>query len=265
MLSIVVCVKAVPDPKEADKLMIDPITRTLPRLDIPLVFNPLDCHAVEAAIQLKQKYSAHITALSMGPPPAGNILRECLALGADQGILLTDPAFAGADTFATAYTLAAAIKMVEPVDVVFCGMASSDGSTEWVGPQIAALLGYPVVTRVREILDDQGDNWLLKADFDRGYRKIKIKLPAVITVTRNLNQPKALSFSGILKARSKQIKEWNHDTLGMPIEHIGLKGSPTYVTEMTRLESSRAVEMIGGTLREKVECLVKILSDAGVA
>lgn len=265
MLDIVVCVKAVPDPKVADKLMIDPATRTLPRMDIPLVLNPMDCHALEAAIQLKKKYSAYITALSMGPPPAGNILRECLALGADHGILLTDAAFAGADTFATAYTLAAAIRLLGPVDVIFCGMASSDGSTEWVGPQIAALLGYPVVTRVREILDDQGEAWIIKADFDRGCRIVKIKLPAVITVTRELNQPKALSFSGILKARSKQIVEWNHETLGIPIDRIGLNGSPTYVTEMSRLESSRAVEMIGGTLQEKVERLMKLLSDAGVA
>ena len=264
MLNIVVCVKAVPDSSIAGKLKIDPITKSLPRLDIPLVINPLDCHALEAALQLKKKHETHITILCMGPPLAGNVVRECLALGADKGILLTDHAFAGADAFATAYTLAKAIEKNGSVDVVFCGMASSDGATEWVGPEIATFLNMPVVTMVREIVDDHGDEWIVKADFEHGYRKVKLKLPAVITVTRNLNQPKPLSFSGILKARSKEITEWNHVKLGIPVERIGLKGSPTCVTEMAHLESRRKVEMLEGTLQEKIERLVQILSDAGV-
>ena len=265
MLNIVVCVKAVPDPSVADKLKIDPVTKSLPRLDIPLVINPLDSHALEAGLQLKKKYEAHITVLCMGPPPAGNIVRECLALGADKGILLTDPAFAGADAFATAYTLAKAIEKIGSPNVVFCGMASSDGATEWVGPEIATFLDMPVVTMVREFVEDQGDEWIVKADYEQGYRKVKLKLPAVLTVTRNLNQPKPLSFSGILKARSKEITEWDREILGVPEGSVGLKGSPTIVTEMTTLESRREVEMLEGTLQEKVERIVKILSDAGVA
>jgi electron transfer flavoprotein beta subunit len=264
MLNIVVCVKAVPDPSLANKLKIDPVTKSLPRLEIPLVINSLDSHALEAALQLKKRNGAHITVLSMGPPSAGNIVRECLALGADKGILLTDPAFAGADAFATAYTLAKAIEKNRPVDVVFCGMASSDGATEWVGPEIATFLNMPVVTLVREIVEDKGDEWVVKADFEHGYRKVKLKLPAVITVTRNLNQPKSLSFSGILKARSKEIIKWDREDLDIPVERVGLKGSPTYITEMAHLESRRKVEMLEGTLQEKVERLVQILSDAGV-
>jgi len=264
MLNIVVCVKAVPDPRVADKLKIDPVTKSLPRLEIPLVINPLDCHAIDAALNLKKKYKVHITVLSMGPPSAGKIVRECLALGADKGILLTDPAFAGADAFATAFTLAVAIEKNGPVDVVFCGRASSDGATEWVGPEIATFLNMPVVTIVREIIEDQGDEWIAKADYDHGYRMVKFKLPAVLTVTRNINQPKALSFSGILKSRSKEIFEWDHKALGIPVESVGLKGSPTMVTEMTHLESRREVKMIEGTLEEKVERLAQILSDAGV-
>lgn len=264
MLNIVVCVKAVPDPSASDKLKIDPVTKTLPRLDIPLAINPLDSHALEAALQLKKKYEAHITILCMGPPPAGNVVRECLALGADKGILLTDPAFARADAFATAYTLAKAIEKNGLVDAVFCGMASSDGATEWVGPEIATFLNMPVITMVREIVEDQGDEWIVKADYEHGYRQVKLKLPAVLTVTRNLNQPKSLSFSGILKARSKEISEWDCEKLGIPAERVGLKGSPTIVTEMYPLESHREVEMLEGTLQEKVERLVQILSDAGV-
>ena len=263
MLNVVVCVKAVPKPSIADKLKIDPVTKSLPRLDIPLAMNALDSHALEAALQLKKKYGAQVTVLCMGPPPAGNIVRECLALGADKGILLTDRAFAGADAFATAFTLATAIEKNGPVDVVFCGMASSDGATEWVGPEIATFLNLPVVTMVREILEDQGGEWTVKADFEHGYRIVKLKLPAVITVTRNLNQPKPLSFSGILKARNKEITEWDREALGLPAECIGLKGSPTYVTTMSPLESHRQVEFLEGSLQEKVERFVQILSDAG--
>jgi electron transfer flavoprotein alpha/beta subunit len=263
-LNIVICVKAVPDPSLADNLKIDPVTKSLPRLELPLVINPLDRHALEAGLQLKEKYGALITVISMGPPPAGNIVRECLALGADKGILLTDPAFAGADAFATAFTLAKAIEKNRPVDMVICGMSSSDGATEWVGPEIATFLHLPVVTMVKEIVDNQGEEWIIKADHERGYRMVKLKLPAVITVTRNLNHPKPLSFSGILKARSKEITEWDHKDLEIPIERVGLKGSPTIVTQMTPLDSRRNVKMIEGSLQEKVERLVQILSEAGV-
>lgn len=264
MLNVIVCVKAVPDPRVADKIKIDPVTKSLPRLEIPLVINPLDSHALEAALQLKKVRETHITILCMGPPLAGNVVRECLALGADKGILLTDRAFAGADAFATAYTLAKAIEKNLPVDLVICGMASSDGATEWVGPEISIFLGLPVVTMVREIVEDDGDEWIVNADFKGGYRKVKLKLPAVITVTRNLNKPKPLSFSGILKARNKEITEWNHEDLGIPSDRIGLNGSPTYVTEMFQLKSQRHVQMLEGTLPEKVERLSQILSDAGV-
>ena len=122
----------------------------------------------------------------------------------------------------------------------------------------------PVVTMVREIVEDQGKEWTVKADFEHGYRIVKLKIPAVITVTRNLNQPKPLSFSGILKARNKEITEWGREALGLPADCIGLKGSPTYVTTISTLESYRLVEFLEGTLQEKVERVVQILSDVGV-
>ena len=153
MFNIVVCVKAVPDPKEACNIKIDPNTKTLMRCEVPLVINPLDKNAMEAALQLKAQFDAHISVLSMGPPEAGNIVKECLALGADQGFLLSDPAFGGADAYATAFTLAKGIEKIGAYDVIFCGMASSDGSTEWVGPEIATFLNIPVVTMVKEIVE----------------------------------------------------------------------------------------------------------------
>ncbi len=264
MLKIIVCIKAVPDPKEADSIKIDPTTKTLTRRNVPLVLNPLDKYAMEAAIQLKEQRGAHITVLSMGPPPAGKIVRECLALGADQGVLLADRAFAGADAYATAYTLARAIEKIGACDAVFCGMASSDGSTEWVGPELGAFLGAPVVTMVKEIVECDGEWWKVKADLENGYRLVRVKLPAVFTVTRELNAPRTLSFSGIIKARKKEIVEWGLDELGTPEQSVGLKGSPTIVSDMRPQESKRQVEIITGTREEKAAYLIQKLADAGV-
>jgi electron transfer flavoprotein beta subunit len=264
MLRIVVCVKAVPDPKEASKIRIDPVTRTLARCDVPLVINPLDKNAMEAALQLKEQLGAHITVLSMGPPPAGNIVRECLALGADEGILLCDQAFGGADAYATAYTLAKGIEKIGSYDLVFCGMASSDSGTEWVGPEIATFLEMPVVTRVKEIVEWEGEWWKVKASLEDGYRLVQVKLPALFTVTRGLNTPRTLSFSGIVKARDREIIQWGIDELGVAEESMGLKGSPTIVSKMTNRESKRKVAIIAGTREEKAERLIQKLADAGV-
>ena len=264
MLNIVVCVKAVPDPKEAHKIKIDPVTKTLKRLDVPLVLNLLDKNAMEAALQLKEQLDAHITVLSMGPSAAGSVVKECLALGADDGFLLSDRSFGGADAYATAYTIAKGIEKIGKYDVVFCGMASSDGSTEWVGPQIATLLKIPVVTRVKELVEYGGEWWEVKASLENGYRLMQVKLPAVFTVTRELNIPRTLSFSGIIKARSKEITAWGINQLGLLEETVGQKGSPTIVSNLAAIESKREVEIITGTREEKAERLVQKLADAGV-
>ncbi len=264
MLNIVVCVKAVPDPKEADRIKIDPVTKTLTRADVPLVLNPLDKNAVEAALQLKEQLEAHVTVLSMGPHQAGKIVRECLALGADQGFLLCDRAFAGADAYATAYTLAKGMEKIGSYDVVLCGMASSDGSTELVGPELATFLGIPVVTMVQEIVEFGGEWWKVKASLENGYRLMRVKLPAVFTVTRELNTPRTLSFSGIVRARKKEIAHWAISELGVPEESVGLKGSPTIVSKMATRESKRQVEIIAGTREEKAERLIQKLAEAGV-
>ena len=264
MFKIVVCVKAVPDPKEAHKIKIDPATKTLTRADVPLVLNLLDKNAMEAALQLKESLDAHITILSMGPPPADNIVKECLALGADQGFLLSDQAFGGADAYATAYTLAKGIEKIGAFDLIICGMASSDGSTEWVGPEMATFLKIPVVTRVTEIVEFGEEWWKVKASLENGFRLMQVKLPAVFTVTRELNSPRSLTFSGIIKARKKEITQWGIDELAVPEESIGQKGSPTIVSNLANVDSKRAVEIITGTREEQAEQLVQKLADASV-
>jgi electron transfer flavoprotein beta subunit len=264
MLNVVVCVKAVPNPKEADQIRIDPITKALTRGDVPLVLNPLDKNAVEAALQIEEQHGAQVTVISMGPPEATKIVRECLALGADQGLLLSDRAFGGADAYATAYTLSRGIEKLGRPDVVFCGMASSDGSTEWVGPMLATFLGMPVVAMVEEIVESEGKRWQVKASVENGYRLVQVELPAVLTVTRELNEPRALSFSGIVKARKKEIREWGMADLGVDEESVGLKGSPTIVSKMAIRERKRQADIIAGTREEKVERLLRELVDAGV-
>ncbi len=264
MFKIIVCIKAVPDPKEACNIKIDPGTKTLMRCDVPMVLNPLDKNALETSLQLKKELNAHIAVLSMGPPEAGNIVKECLALGADEGYLLSDQAFGGADAYATAFTLAGGIRKIGLPDVIFCGMASSDGATEWVGPELATFLDMPVVTMVREIVEYDGQWWKLKASLENGYRLVRVKLPAVLTVTREINRPGTLSFSGIIKARKKQITEWGIDELGLAPESVGLKGSPTIVSDLGIRESKREVEFISGTREEKVDRLVQKLVDQGV-
>lgn len=264
MFKIIVCVKAVPDPKEACNIKIDPGTKTLMRCDVQMVLNPLDKNALETSLQLKKKLNAHISVLSMGPPEAGNIVKECLSLGADEGYLLSDQAFGGADAYATAITLAGGIRKIGLPDVIFCGMASSDGATEWVGPELSTFLDMPVVTMVREIVECDGQWWKLKASLEDGYRLVRVKLPAVLTVTREINRPGTLSFSGIIKARKKQITEWGIDELGLAPESVGLKGSPTIVSDLGIRESKRKVEFISGTRGEKVDRLVQKLVDQGV-
>ena len=264
VLKFIVCVKAVPDPKEACNIKIDPVMKTLMRCDVPLVMNPLDKNAVEAALQLKERLDAQITVISMGPPEAGNIVKECLALGADQGFLLTDSAFAGADAYATAFTLAKSIEKMGTYDAIFCGMASSDGSTEWVGPEIGALLDVPVVTMVKEIVEFSGKRWTVKASIENGYRFVQGSLPSVFTVTRELNTPRTLSFSGIIKARKKEINHWGVKELGVPEASVGVKGSPTIVSELRSKESKREVEIINGTREEKAERIVRMLADEGI-
>jgi electron transfer flavoprotein alpha/beta subunit len=264
MLKIIVCVKAVPDPTQEHKIKIDPVSRSIMRGDVPLVINPVDRNALEAAMLLKEEINAHVSVISMGPPVAGSVVKECLALGADEGFLLSDPAFAGADAYATAYTLAKGIEKLTPFDAILCGMASSDSSTEWVGPELGTFLKIPVVTRVNEITESGVDWWEVKADVENGYRRVRVRPPLLLTVTRELNTPRTLSFSGVIRARKKEITEWGMEDLGVPDSAVGLKGSPSIVSKMEEFTARKQTEILTGTMEEKVERLIRILVDAGV-
>lgn len=270
-MHVVVCVKAVPDPKQASRLAIDPMKKTVIRQGVPLVINPLDRHALQAAVEL----GGTVTAMSMGPPEAREALQEALARGAGRGVLLSDRAFAGADTLATAHALAAAVGWLGAFDLILCGSESSDGGTAQVGPQLAELLGIPHVSFVTSIEADPASApgnhsgaatgvLRVKAKDERGRRRLEVRLPALLTVSREANRPGGLSFAGVVQARRKPLEVWDLATVGVPVERIGAAGSPTRIGELRPTTMSRAGRIIGGTLEEAVRELAATLKQAGI-
>jgi electron transfer flavoprotein beta subunit len=223
-MNIIVCIKQVPDTTE---VRLDPKTGTLIRDGVPSIINPDDKCGLEAAITLKEMYGAHVTVITMGPKQAEKALREALAMGADDAILLTDRAFAGADTWATSSTLASAIRNLE-YDLIVTGRQAIDGDTAQVGPQIAEHLKLQQVSYV-EALDRKGDELILKRMFEDGYHMIQVKMPCLITTLSEMNTPRYMSVKGIYEAHKKTIKHWTLEDLDVNRTHIGLKGSPTKV------------------------------------
>lgn len=224
-MNIIVCIKQVPDTTE---VKLDPKTGTLIRDGIPSIINPDDKSGLEAALRLKDEFGAHVTVLTMGPPQAEVALREALAMGADKGILLTDKAFAGADTWATSSTLAAAIKKLD-YDLIIAGRQAIDGDTAQVGPQIAEHLGLPQVSYV-EALEKDGDNLIIKRIFEDGYHLIRVKTPCLITTLKEMNEARYMKVGGVFEAyREKPLLVWGLKDIEVDHRNIGLNGSPTKV------------------------------------
>ena len=227
-MNIVVCVKQVPDTTE---VKLDPKTGTLIREGVPSIINPDDKAGVEAALRIKEHVGGTVTVLTMGPPQADIALRETLAMGADEAILLSDRAFAGADTWATSSTLAAAIKKLD-YDLIVAGRQAIDGDTAQVGPQIAEHLGIPQVSYVEGVEKVTENSIILKRQFEDRYHILEVTLPCLITTLAELNVPRYMSVSGVFDAyREKDVQHWSlediKDTIDM--KNIGLAGSPTRV------------------------------------
>ncbi len=251
-MEIIVCVKQVPDTNE---VKIDPKTGTLIREGIPSIINPEDKVALEAALNLKAEYGGTVTVLSMGPRQAEVALKEALAMGADQAILVSDRAFAGADTLATSYTLAKAIEKIGKFDLIFCGRQAIDGDTAQVGPEIAEQLGIPQVTYVKEI-KMEGEVLEVKKALEDGYAVVETSLPALLTVISDLNEPRYPSIKGIVDAYKNEIISWTAEDLLVEKSRLGLDGSPTQVVKTFTPTSERAGEMLQGNLSEVVDALV---------
>lgn len=225
-MNIVVCVKQVPDTTE---VRIDPVTGTLIRDGIPSIINPDDKGGLEAALCLREAVGGKVTVLSMGPPQADLALREALAMGADEAVLLSDARFGGADTWATSSTLAAALRKI-PHDLVICGRQAIDGDTAQVGPQVAERLGLPQVSYVTEIRPE-GDSLVVKRVFEDGYQRVRVKLPCLLTTLKDMNTPRYMSVGGVFEAYRKTIPVWKLEDIEVDAANIGLKGSPTRVKQ----------------------------------
>lgn len=257
-MKILVCVKQVPDTNE---VKIDPVKGTLIRDGVPSILNPDDANALEAALMLKDKDpDVEIAVLTMGPPQAGYMLRECLAMGADEAYLLSDRAFGGADTCATSTTIAAGIRKVEGVDVIFAGRQAIDGDTAQVGPQVAQRLGIPVVTYVQSIRMDE-DKVTVQRQMEDGYEVVEVKLPCLLTCVKELNEPRYMSVGGIVDAYQKDITVWNHMDVELDPADCGLNASPTQVFRSFTPPQKGKGEMLSGTVQEMAEALVGKLAE----
>ena len=224
-MKIVVCVKQVPDTTE---VRLDPVTNTLIRDGVPSIINPDDKAGIEAALKLKEEVGGTVTIVSMGPPQADVALREALAMGADDAILISDRAFGGADTWATSSTIAAALKKLE-FDLIITGRQAIDGDTAQVGPQIAEHLGLANISYAEDLKVEDG-YVIVKRQYEDRYHILKAKMPCLITALSELNEPRYMTPGGIFDAyREKEVKVWTRPDLKVDDGNIGLKGSPTRV------------------------------------
>ncbi len=230
--NIVVAVKQVPD---TNQVRIDPETGTLIREGVPFIVNPFDTHALEAGLQMKDRFGGQVIAISMGPPNTVMTLRKCLALGADQAILISDRMFGGADTLATSYVLTEAVKRIERengrIDLIFCGKQTIDGDTAQVGPGLATRLGFAQLTLVDQIIDFSKESRTITVRRKLEGRKeiVQTQLPALLTMVREGNKPRYPTVPSRLDAETAEVTVWNNDVLKLAPELIGLRGSPTNV------------------------------------
>jgi len=227
-MEILVCIKQVPDTTE---VKINPETNTLVREGVPSIINPFDENAIEAALQLKEQHGGKVTVITMGPPQASEALRTTVAMGVDEVVLVSDRAFAGSDTWATSYTLAQTIKKLGNFDLILCGKQAIDGDTAQVGPGIAEWLNLPQITfAVKiEIKDQQARIERLLEEVNE---IVETPLPAVITVVKQINEPRMPSLKGLMKAKKTEIKTMSAEAIAADIKNIGLKGSPTQVVRI---------------------------------
>ena len=255
----VVCIKQVP---ETTDVKINPETNTLMRDGVVSIINPFDMYAIEEGLRLKAKTGGTVTVISMGPPQADAALREAISMGADDGILVSDRAFAGSDTWATSYTLAMAIRKIGNFDVIICGKQASDGDTAQVGPGIAIHLDLPQITYVRKIEEITEKSITAERLMENGYEVIQSPLPCVLTVVKEINEPRLPSLKGKMAAKKAVIPTWKAADLNCDPKCIGLEGSPTKVVKIFTPPPRQGGEMLKGEPSEVVPQLIAKLKDA---
>jgi len=260
-MRIIVCIKQVPDTIE---VKIDPETHRIVREGVKGVLNPFDAYAVEEAVRLKEQFGGETTAVTMGPQQAEQVLRDAIAVGIDRGVLLTDRKFVGSDTLATSYALSRAVKKLEPFDLVICGFETIDGSTGQVGPELATHLGVPCVPYVSKILSVENGRIECRRLLEDHYETLSCPLPAVLTVTKEINEPRIPSLKGLLKAKKAEITVWSAHDVAAEEHLIGHDGSPTWVVDIWKPVISKEGRVVKGDAEETAEELFRQLKTMGV-
>lgn len=255
-MDIVVCIKQVPGTTE---VKVDPQTNTLIREGVEAITNPFDAYALEEAVRLKERTGGKVTALSMGPPQADKALRDAISVGVDAAVLLSDPSFAGSDTLATSYTLAKAIEKIGSWDLIICGKQTLDGDTGQVGPELAEHLGIPFVTCVRKI-KEIGEGFLkMERMIEEGYELVEMPLPGLITVVKEINEPRLPSLRGMMAAKKAEISIWTAQDINAERDMIGIDGSPTRVVKIFTPVREQRSEILEGDLEGQISQLIEKL------
>ena len=258
-MHIVVCIKQVPDTAD---VKIDPKTHTLIREGVASIINPFDVYAIEEGLRIKERAGGTVTVITMGPPQADAALREAISMGADNAVLVSDRAFAGSDTWATSYTLAMAVRKLGDYSVILCGKQASDGDTAQVGPGIAAHLDLPQITYVRKIEEIDEKHVVAERLMETGFEALESPLPCLLTVVKEINEPRLPSLRGKMAARKAQIVSWKAADLGCDPRSIGLDGSPTKVVRIFTPPARTGGVIFKGEPEEMAAQLVGKLKDA---
>lgn len=251
-MNIIVCVKQVPGSNE---VKMNKETNTIIREGVEAIINPFDTYAVEEGLRIKEKTNGKVTVLSMGIPSSAALLKETIALGVDEAVLLSDRAFAGADTLATSYALSMGIKKIGAFDLIICGKQATDGDTAQVGPSLAEKLGIPHTTYVRKIEEIREGYIRCQRMTDDGYEVIEMPLPAVISVVKEINEPRLPSLKGMMRAKKAVVNVWTSDDVGADKNLCGLKGSPTQVVKTFVPVHEVNSEMLDGEPHEQAKKL----------
>lgn len=254
-MNIIVCIKQVPDTEQLQKVKVDPQTNTLVREGVPGIINPFDENAIEEALRLKEKKGGKVNVLSMGPSQAAESLRKALAMGVDEAVLLSDRLFAGSDTLATSYTLAMAIKRIGPFDLILLGKQAIDGDTAQVGPGLAEWLNLPQITYARKIEVNE-DKIRVERVLEDVFEVVESPLPVVVTVTKDINEPRYPSLRGLIRAKAEQISIWTAEDLPLDKRRIGLEGSPTQVVKVFIPQPPRKGDILSGEISQVVDKLI---------
>jgi electron transfer flavoprotein beta subunit len=262
-MNIAVCVKPVPDPGHYNRITINPETKLLDRKGIPVIINPVDKNAIEAALQLKEQFGGKVVLVSMAPPDAGEILKEALAMGVDEAYLLSDRAFAGSDTLTTAKILAAGLKKIGQLDLILTGSESADSGTNHVPSQLGELLGLPHLNHITE-LSLELPVLKMKAKIENGYVEYEGSLPMVLGVAREINTPRYTTLMGVVMAQKKPFTIWGLNDLGLEPAGTGLSGSPTQPGDLLFPRHGRKAEILEGEPEAVAGKIVAILRGAGV-